>query len=214
MTIKKTLVSIGACCKTRHQIDQFLKKRDQHSAVTSYFFDSLTGGNIEGVIDIVQRDFVLRADDMCVFEYDGKFVAGDRSSKLLFFHDFGGNHEWWLTRAQCESALEKNLDDSLRKYVYLGQKTAALLHSKKDVCLLYYGRGTEELFLNLQEVLQSKFGEKIMIVHVTDQKEEMPIEKGAIPTVFVDEANSPKSGTSRQWEGWDEAWDAALTTLF
>ncbi len=209
----KTLVSIGANCRVRYQIDQFLKKNDRQTEINWYFFDRLTGGNLEGVINIIERDFVLRPEDICVVEKKGKFAPGDKRSGFLFFHDFGIKHKFSESYAECESALLSEFEKSIRKYTHLGKKTKELLMSNQEVCLLFYGRSTEELFECLRKVLRHKFNKEFMIVNVLDRKETLTGRIDSVPTVFVDEENSPKLGTPQEWEGWDESWEAAFATI-
>jgi hypothetical protein len=208
------LVSIGSTCKTRFQIDRFLKAIDPGRRPTTYFFDGLMGGNIKGVINIIERDFVLRPGDICVVERAGKFIPCDRLSGFVFLHDFGTKDACWSSRAECESALAAAFDLSMAKYTYLGKKTADFLAGDPAICVVYYGACGLDDFANLLSVLLRKFGKEFTIVNVLNGKP-MPVTRnGAVLTVFVDDDNSPKFGTSREWEGDDGSWDAALGALY
>jgi hypothetical protein len=209
----KTLVSIGANCRVRYQIDQFLQKNGRKDEISWHVFDRLMGGNLEGAINIIERDFIMLPEDIYIAEHEGKFVPGDRNSNFLFFHDFGIKHKFSDSREECESALALAFDASMRKYRYLGRKTAELLGSEKEVCLLFYGRSTEASFMRLRDVLRRKFGKEIMIVNVLDREDGPDGTIASVTTVFVDEDKSPKRGTPHEWEGWDESWEAAFALV-
>ena len=102
----------------------------------------------------------------------------------------------------------------MAKYDYLGQKTVKLLASEKDISLVYYGQASEHAFAKLQHVLRSKYGRNFTIVNVLNGRQRAAIRNGLITTVFVDDNNSPKLGTSCEWEGWNESWAAALAAIW
>lgn len=212
----KSLISIGSSCRTRYQLDVFLKKKLSIYEPSSFFFDYLMMGGLSGVINLIQREFVLSSDDIYAFEQEGKFIPRDRNSGMAFLHDFGTSN-WWATEAECMVAYETQMQSSLSKFAYLGQKTHNLLLGGNHVGLVYHGVTSDEGLRQLQFLLSEKYNQEFLIVNVVehenaDSLSPVLVEK-SILRVFVCDVLSPKNGTAKEWEGWDDSWVKALSHI-
>lgn len=129
-------------------------------------------------------------------------------------HDFGCKNQSFLSREDCAEALSLNLADSLAKYNHLGRKTDSILHSSVHVGLIYEGVLAGDMILKLDDVLTWRYKKKIQIFNVLNINEQAPsIDKENVHFLVVDESNSPKNGTSKQWQGNDASWIEALSKI-
>lgn len=212
--MKKLLfpVSIGNNCRPRYQIDQFLHSIVKNYRGNTFFFDSLMMGNLSGVCNIIQRDFIIRKEDIFTREIENKYIPADRDSGMVFLHDFGCRHAYWHNFDECELNLKLSIDESLRKYAYLGEKTKKLLSSNLNIALIYYGRESRESFENLIKLIKFKYNKKINIINVLELFSEEPtVTDGTVINAFVEDSKSPKKGTKQEWQGWNQSWNKALT---
>jgi len=210
------LVSIGTACRTRVQIEKFLSKKNENYIASTYFFDWLMSGNLNGVINILERDFIITKDDIEVFLVNqSSFIPRDYKSGFYFLHDFGAKNKFFDSHKACEIAIKNGYEESLKKYDYLAKKTRALLQDSRKVTLVYAGYETTENFIRLKKLLEEKFSnKKINIAHILESRNlDHPIKDGSVFNLYVDEDHSPKKGTAYEWEGWDESWHECLEKL-
>jgi hypothetical protein len=145
------LVSIGTACRTRVQIEKFLSKKNENYIASTYFFDWLMSGNLNGVINILERDFIVTKDDIEVFLVNqSSFIPRDYKSGFYFLHDFGAKNKFFDSHKACEIAIKNGYEESLKKYDYLAKKTRALLQDSRKVTLIYAGYETTENFIRLK----------------------------------------------------------------
>lgn len=180
----------------------------------SFYFDYLMGGRLSGVINVIERNFVISEKDILLRRLAGKnqYIPRDLLSGHEFLHDFGSG---WLVDEDENSAKDrlcKNMQDSINKYQHLGEKTLALLGGVQNVALLYYGIEKEEKWTCLRETLKSKFGRDFIIVNLIEMNDPPVILEGIV-TLQVDDLHSPKIGTQYAWQGWNQSWEEALRKL-
>lgn len=205
-------ISIGNNCKPRYQIDQFLHGIDKSYRGNTFFFDSLMMGNLSGVCNIIERDFILHKEDIFTREIGNEYVPADRDSGMVFLHDFGCRHAFWQNFDDCEFNLKISIDESLRKYAYLGEKTRKILSSSLRIGLIYYGKESRENFKNLTQLIKLKYKKELTVINVLELSTEEPsITDGTVRNAFVEDSKSPKLGTKQEWQGWNQSWNKALT---
>lgn len=212
--MKKILfpISIGKNCKPRYQIDQFLLSIDKNYRPTTFFFDSLMKGNLSGVCNIIERDFIIRKEDIYIREIDGKYIPADRESGFEFLHNFGCKHTFWETFDECERNLNLSMDESLQKYTYLGEKTKKILSSNLKIGLIYFGKESKDDFDELLKLIKLKYKINHTIINVLELDIEAPtVEDGTVINVFVEDSKNPKLETKQEWQGWNQSWNKALT---
>ena len=212
-----SLLSIGKACRTRYQIDRFMETVSPNYQATRYFFDWLYKGGITGVINLVERDFRIEPADIVVGEFNGEFLPRDKDSGMAFLHDLGTLDEPWKQFEDCRRAIAENIGESIRKYSYLGAKTRSLL-SRQNVALVYQSDDAEQRDLrghidHLLALLRTKFGRNYIFVNVVEEGA-APIFGDSIVTTYVQDSKSPKNGTPHSWQGWDESWSKALSSVF
>lgn len=153
------LISLGKWCRARYQIDIFMSRTFKGYCPKTFFFDSLQAGGGNGVINILERGFKLRKDDIEIYKKpdNGRYIPRDSRSGFEFLHDFGSKNKSFLNHEDCAKALSLNLDDSLAKYNYLGEKMDSILYSPVSVGLIYEGALTEDLILKLDDVLTQRY---------------------------------------------------------
>lgn len=204
------LISIGDACRTRYQLDSLMLSRFPDYKTSSYCFDYLMMGGLPGVINLLQRDFLMTEDDICIFDNGGKFAAQDKNSGMVFLHDFGASH-WWDSYDHCEAAIRSTMHSTLDKYQYLGSKTKALLMQDSTFGLVYYGSAKKNDFERLKEVVEANYSKNFYLIHVTEAgTQNLQNYDDLVLSVTVNDSNSPKIGTPREWEGWDESWQKAF----
>ena len=205
------LISIGGACRTRYQIDSFCKKNINDYVSESYYFDWLMMGGIQGVNNVISRGFEISPPNIVLFEAGGKFIPQDKISGHTFLHDFGGG--WWEgDYKKALSRLNENMEQTIHKYEYLGRKTDAILKSDCEVGLIYHGQCLDSSLNDLLKIIFHRYGRYIPVINIKESNQEASSVDG-IHTAFVDDNNSPKLGHTNEWEGWDESWYAALTSL-
>lgn len=210
-------ISIGRWCRARHQIDLFMRNAYDGYRPKRFFFDSLQAGGGTGVCNILERDFKLSREDIEVYRKpdNGRYVPRDRRSGFEFLHDFGSPNRSFLNYEDCAEALSNSLTNSLAKYNYLGKKTDSILRSTTNVGLVYEGELAADLLLEIDDVLTKKYKKKIQIFNVLDINDSLPhIDRENIHVLVVDESNSPKNGTFKQWEGNDPSWAEAFSKIY
>jgi hypothetical protein len=209
----KFLISIGNFCRTRYQIDRFMSAKICNYQPTSFFFDYLMMGNLSGVINIIQRDFILCPEDIYACELNGKFIARDRLSGMAFLHDFGASY--FPTENECNTSIKKNMSESLRKFNYLGIKTANFLESEHLVGLVYHGNIIDAELKILRELIYKKYKKEFLIINVLENQNNnttaYTIRDNALIEILVNDSQSPKIGSQREWEGFDESWNKAFS---
>lgn len=206
-------ISIGNNCKPRYQIDRFMTRVIRDYRPINLFFDSLMMGNISGVCDIIERDFILKRDDIYTKKVNDKYVPGDRNSGMIFLHDFGCRHASWEKSEECEYHLKLAMDNSLQKYAYLGERTRKLLSSNFKIGLIYYGKESQDNFKKLIELLEYKYKRAFKIINVLELGVDEPtVMDGSVENIFVEDSKSPKKGTNQEWQGWDQSWSTALAS--
>lgn len=213
-----SLLSIGAACRTRYQIDRFMEKVAPSYTPTSYFFDWLFGGGLKGVTNLLERDLTITPDDIAVVGREGGFLPHDKASGMAFFHDFGTPAKHWATEEECRNALASNMEQSISKYAHLSAKTRSLL-SERNVALVYLPSQDEYASLatvapNLLDLLKRKFGRNYLFVNVIEDNKHEPVSRAGIVNIQVKDKESPKTGTPGWWEGWDESWAAGFSSAF
>lgn len=159
---------------------------------------------------------MLSPDDVYAFESGGRFIPRDKCSGMAFLHDFG-THGWWKSVEECTSAFTNSMESGLSKFSHLGAKTHDLLGSSRVVALVYHGTMTDIELAHLQFVLMEKYKKEFFIVNVVENscgQDDSPVLLGeSAIKVFVYDSLSPKRGTPREWEGWDESWRKALSHI-
>ena len=205
------LISIGGACRTRNQIDNFMKKTIKDYVGESYYFDWLMMGGVQGVANVISRGFEIYPSMIDLYKARDKFIPHDKMSGHTFLHDFGNG--WW--EGDYEKALARlneNMDQTIQKYDYLGKKTDAILKSDCSVALVYYGTSSDSNWNNLLHTLFNRYKKEIPVINLIELDKKAPSVNG-IYTAFVDDTNSPKRGQPKEWEGWDESWYQALGSL-
>ena len=209
----KFAISIGNNCKPRYQLDRFMFHHFPKFRRTAFFFDWLMGGELSGVINIIERGFLLKNEDIFIDDNNGKFIPRDKNSGFSFLHDFGTQHRHWETYEDCEAALNLSIDKSLEKYKYLALKTNQLLASNLNVGLLYYGSEQQNKFSLLQEILVKKYNKKFILLNVLEEGTLPSVINGSVQNLFVNDSSSPKNGSPLEWEGCDQSWHQALSQI-
>lgn len=204
-------VLIGGACRTRYQIDKFMSKVNKKYKAESYYFDWLMMGGVAGVTNIFSRGFEISPTMIELHDGGGRFVPKDRLSRHAFLHDFGAG--WWESdHAQAMSRLNQNMEQTIEKYRYLGRKTDALLRSNVDVALVYHGPAADAAWDNLLRALFDRYRKQVPIVNVIEL-ETKATQVDGIYTTFIDDTHSPKRGRPIEWQGWDESWHSAFSSL-
>lgn len=211
-------MSIGATCKTRNQIDHYMRGLSPDLVPQTHFFDRLFLGKIEGVINLVERDFRIDESDICIKEIGGKFIPADARSGMAFLHDFGTRRDFWPSYEDCQAALNGSMKGSLAKYRHIAENTIRFLASN-SVALVYYTNERSDVvslkakYDELLSVLVGKYEGDFHIINIVELGGEL-IDDQYIASAAVDEENSPLKGTSDHWKGWDESWSNAFGSLF
>ena len=215
MNHTKPMISFGRDCRTRFQLDRFMISKNPYYSSSSYFFDWLMSGELTGVINIIERNYIINPDDIKSVEVaKGQFAPCDIKSGFIFIHDFGSNgvinnfHD-------CETAIKNSYSTSLEKYNYLGRKTDEFLTKNNDATIIYSGPESNTTILKLKNLLTQKYNNNFAFAHILEiNKKNLNTIIDDNPLVyFVDEENSPKKGTPQEWEGNDESWQKVFEQI-
>jgi hypothetical protein len=207
------LISIGSNCRVRYQIDNYMTKLYPDYIQQSFFFDWLMNGGLTGVIDILNRDFVMNKDDIKISEISGNFIPSHKSSKFVFLHDFGARNKAFENYKDAKAALDSAINDSLTKYKYLGEKTKDILGSNLSVGLVYFGSSSNDDFKNIHSTLKLKYGKQFQIINILDKNNKPTATDGTVLNLFVDDSFGPQVGTNEEWQGCDESWNQAFSKI-
>lgn len=213
-----SLMSIGSFCRTRYQIDQFMSKVSPDYKGSSLFFDWLKYGGLQGVINLFDRDLSLIKGDIVTGAHNGRFLPLDKESGMVFLHDFGAQNKPWESHLDCRLAIDEHMDKSLAKYRHLASKTNTYL-SQSNVALVYHGMVSEQAHLpilidDLLLLLSHKYEKNYIFINVIEDGIGNHIVGDRILTVAMTDDRNPKNGTPRWWEGWDESWHRAFSSIF
>jgi len=209
-----TLVSIGTACRTRYQIEKFMSKRIDflNFWTGSNYFDYLMGGGVAGVANVISREFEIQPAYIELANINNKFIPKDRLSNHLFLHDFGDS--WWNSNFENSvTELNVHMEKTIQKYQYLGKKTNSLLKSDQSVALVYHGKAPDDQWNKLKETIIDNYGKEIPIINILELNQKESIIDGAFFTLFINDDNSPKKGLPSEWQGWDESWFSAFSSL-
>ena len=213
-----SLMSIGNFCRTRYQIDQFMNSVSPGYEPVSLFFDWLFLGGLLGVIDLFRRDFEIVEDDIGVHSGKEGFIPRDKRSGMGFRHDFGTRHEPWESLDECRLHMANEMKDSLEKFRYLAVRTRAFM-AEKNVALIYQSRKSEQRHLHLLaqqllQVIRSKYSGQFLFVNVIEEGKGVSLFGESIVTVAVNDDGCPKNDTPEWWQGSDESWSRAFSSIF
>ena len=206
-------ISIGTNCKTRYQLDQFMLRKLPNFRPISFFFDWLKLGNLNGVINIVERGFNIEHHDILIHDENGKFIPRDKRSGFVFLHDFGTKNKYWNSYSECEIALASTIDNSIAKFKFLGLRTDQLLSSNLNLGLVYFGDESKQHFSKLKEVLENRYQKEFLLINVLEEGSEPAQMDGSVLNIFVNDGNSPNKGTPQEWKGSDLSWHQALSKI-
>jgi hypothetical protein len=142
---------------------------------------------------------------------EDKFIPIDLLSHHTFLHDFGDG--WWEPdHEKAVTLLQQSMDQTVEKYIYLGQKTHDLLRSEVKVGLVYWGHSSDSDWLNLLLTIFETYEKKIPVINILEQGHKATLVDG-VYTAYVNDSCSPKRGQPTDWEGWDESWYQAFESL-
>ena len=206
-------LSLGNSCRTRFQIDRHSRIISPNYKPGFYFFDRLMAGNLPGVINLIERDFVLREGDLEVYELNGRYRPRDRQSGMVFLHDFGSHGDFWDSHTECIIAMTKGMEASLALYDRLRVATISLLKSKGNVILIYHGPASAEDFSYLKKLLKYKYGRNFRIVNILEAGQPPTAHRRSAVTRYVRDSESHKRGGPAEWEGCDDSWARAMYSI-
>ena len=177
----------------------------------SYYFDWLKKGGVQGVANVISRGFEIDPSMIDLYKAGDKFIPHDKISGHTFLHDFG--HGWLESDYEkARARLNENMDLTIQKYDYLGKKTDAILKSDFSVALVYYGTSSDSNWNTLLDTLFNRYKKEIAVINIIELDQKASSVNG-IYTAFVDDTNNPKRGQPNEWQGWDESWHQALSSL-
>lgn len=205
------IISIGSSCRSRFQIERYLKNLYPDIGYPSFFWDWLYYGGADGVIWTLENDFLLNplAFDIIANNHSGKFQLRHSPSQLVFLHDFG-EHE---TEAAALQALEGKWCEVFEKYAFLAARTKKLLCSKiMPLMFVYQGSLRLDQVSRLSELLGIGSGANIL-VNVLQVGERCDVKGGdGFMPFHVDDEASGKS-SDHWWEGCDASWNKGFDSL-
>lgn len=205
------LLSFGSACKTKFQIDRYLLKVKKNYNSEAFYFDWLMVGELKGAINLIRRGFYIDHSFIKLHEFNKQFIPRDIYSNHLFLHDFGfSGGESNLENAK--KLLENNIDEGIKKYQYLGEKTHSILKSNQRIGIVYYGNHEDSLWNELTLALKSTYRKKFLIINVLEKNVSKSNHKDII-TIFVDDDNLKKVGTEFEWQGSEDSWYQAFSSL-
>ena len=208
------MISFGRNCRTRYQLDMFMKSKHPSYTPSSYFFDWLMSGGLTGVINIIERNYLINLDDIKSIEVaKDQFAPCDTKSGFVFIHDFGSNGVF-NNFDDCDLAIKNSFSTSQEKYRYLGRKTDEFFKKNDDAIIIYSGPESSMTIEKLNNLLMEKYNKTYILAHILESNNTLhPIVNDNTLNYFVDEENSPKKGTSQEWEDNDESWQKVFEQI-
>ncbi|MGU3665039.1 hypothetical protein ACLBX9_12710 [Methylobacterium sp. A49B] len=170
-------------------------------------------GGLTGVTNLIERNFEIAEHDLEIHEINGQYCPRDSFSGMIFLHDFGSRHEYWDNYADCYNAMNDGMQESLRLYAKLGAKTRSLLSYDDNVSLVFHGASSSDSFNALHRLLADKYKKNFLIINILEEGLPATASGPFSLTRYVRDSQGPKQGTPSEWEGCDESWAKALSSV-
>lgn len=206
------LLSIGTACKTRYQIERYLKNTIPDYEYPSCFFDWLISGSIICFQKTIIRDFKLNANEFICnsFAREDNFVPLHEPTGLRFYHELGSIDEVRKNCATANLEMQKNMPEFLEKINYIGNRRNRILASRYNIGLVFYGPLENNQKENTLSLLNEKYAKNFSIIHVNKsiQQEELDAEhlNFRIDEKAIIDANN-------EWKGLDQKWDKVFDQI-
>lgn len=177
------------------------------------FFDWLMSAGPPGVITVLEHNFELDPKDFSVetMGRPGNHIPLHKPSGYRFLHDLGCTAETRKTEEAARDAMEKNMDDFISKFQYIGKRTDDYLRNVDSLGLVYYGKMIKKSAEKITSILQKKYNKEFEIIHVMEEGKEAPIDLPNITPLVVN--NSSMRGKANSWMGSDESWSKAFEVI-